>query len=319
MRRLSAVMFFWAALFTCAVAQVRKQPAAPVAAQANATAALAHVMKHRLTLSATFGPNTGPVRNGIAWRVFDVRNAPDGSYPLVAQSRKANPSIPLADGDYIVHAEYGLAAATKLIVMNGAPVAAHVVLNAGALRITSVLGDQKIAPARVLISVYVAEPGDSEAELVVPSAKPGDIIGLPEGNYHIVSAYLDPNAPATPSPSGTPTNATNSVVNADIKVRAGKLTDVTLHHHAATITLKLVNAPGGEALANTTFTVLTPGGDVIREMIGAFPSLILAEGQYVAIARHDGKTYQSTFTVQSDRDRDVEVVAKERPQQDGAR
>ncbi len=73
------------------------------------------------------------------------------------------------------------------------------------------------------------------------------------------------------------------------------------------ITLKLVNAQGGEALANTTFTVLTPGGDVIRELIGAFPSLVLAEGDYIAIARHDGKTYQSDFKVQSAVDRDVEV------------
>ena len=92
---------------------------------------------------------------------------------------------------------------------------------------------------------------------------------------------------------------------------SGKLIDVTLRHRCATLTLKLVNKPGGEALANTTFTVLTPGGDVIRELIGAFPSLVLAEGEYVVIARHDAKTYQSTFQVQSGMDRDVEVVAQE--------
>ena len=43
--------------------------------------------------------------------------------------------------------------------------------------------------------------------------------------------------------------------------------------------------------------MLTPGGDIIRELIGAFPSLVLAEGEYVVIARHDAKTYQSTFQV----------------------
>ncbi len=72
-----------------------------------------------------------------------------------------------------------------------------------------------------------------------------------------------------------------------------------------------MNTAGGEALANTTFTVLTPGGDVIREMIGAFPSMVLAEGEYVVIARHDGKTFQATFTVQSALDRDVEVIAQQ--------
>ena len=75
------------------------------------------------------------------------------------------------------------------------------------------------------------------------------------------------------------------------------------------MTLKLVNAPGGEALANTSFSILTPGGDVIREMIGAFPSLVLAEGEYVAIARHDNKTFQATFKVVANQDRDVEVIA----------
>ena len=82
-------------------------------------------------------------------------------------------------------------------------------------------------------------------------------------------------------------------------------------------TLKLDNKPGAEALANTTFTVLTPGGDVIRELMGAFPSLVLAEGEYAVIARHDGKTYQSTFEVQTGMDRDVEVVAQEGGQGNG--
>ena len=91
----------------------------------------------------------------------------------------------------------------------------------------------------------------------------------------------------------------------------GKIVDVTLRHRLATLTLKLVNAPGQGALANSTFTVLTPGGDIIRELIGAFPSLVLAEGEYVVIARHDQKTYQATFQVQSGMDRDVEVVAKD--------
>ena len=76
------------------------------------------------------------------------------------------------------------------------------------------------------------------------------------------------------------------------------------------MTLKLVGAPGAEALANSSFTVLTPGGDLVGELIGAFPSIILAEGDYVAVARHDSKTYQSEFSVRSGQDRDVEILAK---------
>ncbi|MGL5734711.1 MAG: hypothetical protein ACRCYS_07585, partial [Beijerinckiaceae bacterium] len=95
-----------------------------------------------------------------------------------------------------------------------------------------------------------------------------------------------------------------------IKVESGKLTEATMNHRAATVTLKLVTAPGGEALAGTAFSVLTPGGDVIRELIGAYPNMILAEGEYVAIARHQGKVYQRQFKVDSGLDRDIEVLLK---------
>ena len=140
--------------------------------------------------------------------------------------------------------------------------------------------------------------------------------------YHIVSTYLDTvgahsgvSAPANSGKSATAVAPTaipsNSMVNADIKVISGKRVDVTIRHRCATLTLKLVNKPAGEALANTTFTVLTPGGDVIRELVGAFPSLVLAEGEYVVIARHESKVFQSTFQVQTGMDRDIEVVAEE--------
>jgi hypothetical protein len=319
MARLFLAIFFAIALAAApASAQVSPAPAptAPTSTTPLPSAPIPSIIPtgrgtNLLSLTASFSANSAPLRTGVEWRVFSDRPGANGSYPLVAQTAEANPTLPLADGNYVVHAAYGLAGATKWVVIHGQPASENVVLNAGALRVTSMLGDTKISAARLLISIYVAEPGNSEAKLVVPSAKPGTLLGLPEGSYHIVSTYLDA-APSgtTTAASATPANATNSVVNADIKVQAGKLTDTVLHHHAATITLKLVNTAGGEALANTTFTVLTPGGDVIREMIGAFPSMILAEGEYVAIARHDGKTYQSTFTVQSALDRDVEVIAQ---------
>jgi hypothetical protein len=159
--------------------------------------------------------------------------------------------------------------------------------------------------APVIKSLNVA----AEAKLVYSRAKAGDILGLPEGAYHIVSTYLDSSA-AGKAVGASNAIVTNSIVSADIKVPSGKVLDVTLRHRYATLTLKLVNAAGAEALANTNFTILTPGGDLIRELIGAFPSLVLAEGEYVVIARHDSKTYQSTFEVQSGLDRDVEIVAQ---------
>jgi hypothetical protein len=93
-------------------------------------------------------------------------------------------------------------------------------------------------------------------------------------------------------------------------VQVGKLTDVVVNHHAAVMVLKLVNQRGGEALANTEWTVLTPGGDVIKESTGAFPKVVLAEGEYRAIARNEGRTYEQAFKVTTGLDGEIEVLAK---------
>lgn len=257
-----------------------------------------------LRLSATLGnADTQAVRSGVVWRIFEEAVQPDGSHKLVAQFDEAIPTVPLPDGAYIIHAAYGLAGATRRVVMEGRHLSERVPLNAGGLKLVDMLGETQIPAQRLAISIYVPERGNSEAKLVLANARSAEVICLPEGAYHIVSTLLDTTQGGN--------NATNSVVTADLKVPAGKLIEATLKHHAATITLKLVKAPGGEALANTSFSVLTPGGDVIRELIGAFPSLVLAEGEYVAIARHEGKTYQNTFRVQSTKDTDVEIVLKD--------
>jgi hypothetical protein len=123
---------------------------------------------------------------------------------------------------------------------------------------------------------------------------PGDVVLLPEGTYYIVSNYGE----------------ANSVVRSDVRVQAAKLTDIVVTHRAAALTFKLVNESGGEALANTQWTVLTPGGDVIKESIGAFPRVVLAEGDYHLVARNSGKTYQRDFKVITGVDGEVEVLAR---------
>jgi hypothetical protein len=56
--------------------------------------------------------------------------------------------------------------------------------------------------------------------------------------------------------------------------------------------------------------VLTPGGDVIKESTGAFPKVVLAEGEYRAIARNEGRTYEQAFKVTTGLDGEIEVLAK---------
>ena len=154
------------------------------------------------------------------------------------------------------------------------------------------MGGSPIPANRLTFSVYVPEAQNSEGRLVIADAKANDMIRLPEGTYHVVSTYGDANA----------------IMRSDLKVESGRVTEATLNHRAATVILKLVASAGGEAFAGTAFSVLTPGGDVIREAIGAFPSVTLAEGEYVLIARHEGKVYTREFKIESGLDRDVEII-----------
>ena len=121
----------------------------------------------------------------------------------------------------------------------------------------------------------------------------GDVVLLPEGTYYIVSNYGD----------------ANPVVRSDVHVEPAKLTDIVVTHRAAVLTLKLVNEKGGEALANTQWMVLTPARRH-QGVHGAFPRVVLAEGDYHLIARNEGKTYQRDFKVITGVDGEVEVLAR---------
>lgn len=246
-----------------------------------------------LSLSALLAGIGTPLKTGLAWRVYDDRG--DGTRPnIVARSTDAEASFKLPPGNYVATVTYGFASALKRVTMAGQPVTETLRVSAGALRLSGAVGDVRIAPVQLSFSVFVPVGTNSEGRLVRGGVKAGELLRLPEGTYHVVSTYGESNA----------------IQRADLKVENGKITDATLNHRAATVTLKLVSAPGAEAFAGTAFSVLTPGGDTIREAIGAFPQVTLAEGDYVLIARHDGQVFTREFKVESGMDRDIEVVAK---------
>ena len=147
------------------------------------------------------------------------------------ESRDAAPALTLPEGTYIVHASLDLASAVRRVTVSSKASSERMILNAGALRVVGVLGDQPINPAKMSIAIYVPKRDNSEAKLVRPR-QGGRSIGLPEGNYHVVSTLLDTAGYSGAQQSGVG-NKTNSVISADLKVQAGKLTDATLRHRSA--------------------------------------------------------------------------------------
>jgi hypothetical protein len=248
-----------------------------------------------LAVTARYGRDMPAINGGLHWRVYPARTEPGALRP-VKEDKGSSPTFVLPAGSYVIHVGFGLASATKTVQLRpGEPMREVFEISAGGLRMEGKVGDAKIPPGQIAFDLFKGsqfEPGDKQP--IVRSVQTGDVILVPEGIYHIVSNYGDGN----------------SVVRSDIRVQASKLTDATVTHRAAIITLKLVNDLGGEARANTQWSVLTPGGDVIKESIGAFPRVILAEGEYRAIARNDDKSYDKAFRVVTGVDVEVEVLSR---------
>jgi hypothetical protein len=248
-----------------------------------------------LSLDARFGKDAAPITGGLTWRVYAAAPDAAGKFRLVKEDKSPAPTLALAPGAYVVHVGFGLATAVRPVTLASQSVHEQFDLPAGGLRLEGRVGDARIPAGQITFDVYKGsqfEAGDRRP--IADHIMTNDVVIVPEGTYYIVSNYGD----------------ANSVVRSDIRVAAGKLTDITVTHRAAAITLKLVGEKGGEALANTAWSVLTPGGDVIKESIGAFPRVILAEGEYRAIARNEGKVYEREFKVVTGVDGDVEVRAR---------
>ncbi|MBZ9738407.1 MULTISPECIES: hypothetical protein [unclassified Mesorhizobium] len=249
-----------------------------------------------ITLSAQLTDKGTDITRGLVWRVFKPE-AVNGKLPMVASAHGGSAVFQLEPGSYLVHASYGRAGATKRITVGKDAKRESLVLDAGGLKLDAVLsGGVRIPPKRLRFSIYegTAEANGDRA-LIIPDVEPNSVVRLNAGIYHVVSTY----------------GAVNAVIRSDIRVEAGKLTEATVEHHAAEITMKLVREAGGEAIADTSWSLLNESGDPIKETVGAFASMVLAEGDYTIIAKNRDRIYQKDFTVVAGQNQEIEVLATE--------
>ncbi len=260
-------------------------PAAPPTAPATAD--------YNLLLGASFANDGQVIRSGLQWRIF-AASAPG---TVIAASEEPIPVFRLEPGDYLIHVTYGLASASRRINLGKQARSEKLPIAAGGLIVKGTNGGELINPRDLQVAVYIPSPTNDEDKLLSSDLPTGEILRLPERTYHIVTVY----------------GRSNSTVVADIRIQTGKVVDVTVNHKASQVTLKLVSQAGSEAIANTAWTVLTPGGDVIREELSAFPTMILAEGNYTAIARNDGRTFTGDFLVSGAARQDIEILRQDVP------
>jgi hypothetical protein len=248
-----------------------------------------------LLVAARYGANAPVISAGVIWRIYAPNPDAPGMFRLLKEEKAGTQAFVLPPGDYVVDASFGLASAAKAVRLRSDTVREVFDIPAGGVRLQGRVNDIRIPAGQISFDIYPGSQFDTtQRHPIAQNVLTGDVVLLPEGTYYIVSTYGD----------------VNSVVRSDIQVQAGKLADIMVTHRAAVITLKLVNQNGGEALANTQWTVLTPDGDVIKESIGAFPRLVLAEGDYHLIARNEGHTYQRDFKVINGVDSEIELMAQ---------
>src|ERR1700691_2005911 len=248
-----------------------------------------------LAVAARYGKDAPAINGGLIWRVYAAKADATGVFRLIKEDHAAAPTFVLPPGNYVVHASLGLASAAKAIQLRADTVREIFDIPAGGVRLEGRVGDARIPAGQISFEIFNGSQFDTtERRPIAQNVITGDVVLLPQGTYYIVSNYGDGN----------------SVVRSDVHVQAAKLTDISVNHRAAVIALKLVNEPGAEALANTQWTVLTPGGDVIKESMGAFPRVVLAEGAYHVIARNGGKAFQRDFKVITGVDGEVQVLAR---------
>ena len=243
-------------------------------------------------LNATITPEGAPIPDGLVWRIFDTTPDASGELALVAKSEGGPANLELPPGEYVVHVAYGRAQTSETMRVAPGENQKSFVIEAGALRLNSaVTGDIPIPPALLTFDIFTGGD-DSSRTPIAEGLKANEIVTLNAGTYHIVSHF------------GT----INALVRADLRVEPGQLTDATLYHHAAEVSFKLVSEAGGEAIADVEWTVKTSDGETIFTDLGAFPSTVLAEGDYLVLAKQGEQVFNREFQVQPGAAREIEVL-----------
>ncbi len=248
-----------------------------------------------VTLTAYLSEGSAPMVSDIVWRVFEGRAGRDGNYRLLATVREARPTIELKPGEYLINIAYGRANLTKKIgVWPQNPANEDFVVNAGGLRLAATLAHAPITAEHLLKFEIFSDTQDQSGnrQRLFGDLRPGVVIRLNSGIYHVVSTYGD----------------ANSVISADVVIEPGKITEAGIDHDAGKVTFKLVQRSGGEAAADTRWTIYNSAGDVIKESAGAFPTHILAAGDYRVAAQHGERQYAGAFTVAAGDSKLVEVI-----------
>jgi hypothetical protein len=247
-----------------------------------------------ISLTAYLSEGSAPMMSEVVWRVFTGRPGRDGSYKLLSATREPRPTLELKPGEYLINIAYGRANLTKKVgVWPQTAKNEDFVVNAGGLRLTATIAGAPVTQEHLLkFEIYGEADQSGNRQKLFSDLRPGVVTRLNSGVYHVQSTYGD----------------ANSVISADVVIEPGKITEAGIDHDAGKVMFKLVQRAGGEAVADTRWTIYNAGGDVIKESAGAFPTHILSAGDYRVAAQHGERLFGGAFSVASGENKLVEVL-----------
>jgi hypothetical protein len=248
----------------------------------------------KLTVTATASAG-GPILDDAVFFIYAEDNT--GNPREIARSELREAEFDLPAGRYRVAALWGLARVEKqLTVKPGAAAQETLILNAGTVKLTSILaGDSKPIEQQLIYKVYaISSDQGASTQSVAVSAKPAPTIYLKAGKYRIESQFGWHNARQT----------------RDVDVAAGQVTDVAFEHRASEIRLKLAITPGTPAPGRVKWTLKYAGGGTVLISQDDEPSLILQAGSYQVVAQYGTKTYTRAFDANPNEVHTIEIVAE---------
>ncbi|WP_208441775.1 carboxypeptidase regulatory-like domain-containing protein [Bartonella raoultii] len=252
------------------------------------------VSQSQLILNARLKNSNEDIVKGLIWRIYAPILGIDNKLPLIATYEGGSAHFDLEPGSYLVHVSFGhVSAVQRVNLESGQRLVKNFNFDAGGIIFNATLLNGAIDEKELRFTLYEDEKENDETGVILSNIKAQSIVRLRAGRYHVASHY----------------GSVNATVRSDVQVDAGKITEVTLEHQAAQIILKLVRQEGGEALADTSWSITNDSGDIVHETVGAYVSLVLAEGEYIAIAKNQDKIYQKVFSVVSGHDEEINVIA----------
>ncbi|WP_345118802.1 carboxypeptidase regulatory-like domain-containing protein [Bartonella pachyuromydis] len=258
------------------------------------------VPQSRLVLRARLKNSNEDIVKGLIWRVYAPILGIDNKLPLIATYEGGSARFDLEPGSYLIHVSFGHVSAVENVNLeSGQNLVKNFNFDAGGIIFNATLLNGAINEKELRFTVYEDEKENDETGIILSNIRAQSIVRLRAGRYHVSSHY----------------GSINATVRSDVQVDSGKITEVTLEHQAAQIVLKLVRQEGGEALADTSWSITNDSGDIVYETVGAYVSLVLAEGEYIAIAKNQDKIYQKVFSVVSGYDEEINVVANKQNMQ----